>query len=275
MEWFREIETLLGHGTHPLCQIGCKTHVSKPIKVDLANSNRFVPDYPKLEPLEFTLNVLKPVDPPNVGYCPARGEVSRSIASQGIWEAFDTAVAVEMFKSHKPGVFMDFGANIGWYSVIANRLGRNVIALEADPDLIAAMDEVMISNEYLDYKIVHGWLDHRSPVITPGNTRVRLVKSDLEGLDTEAIRVCDLLLQQNLIDAFMFEWSPMFSDGYLKSIDKVMSYGYDLAVIPDKGYDPSRFAADPLGCTVQIRVEDPELVTEQVTGFFYLQSELE
>jgi FkbM family methyltransferase len=57
--------------------------------------------------------------------------ISAEIAQGQIWEPLETEVVRRLLQ---PGaLFLDVGANIGWYSVVAARLGARVIALEPEP----------------------------------------------------------------------------------------------------------------------------------------------
>jgi len=60
--------------------------------------------------------------------------ISREIIDHGTWEKFETEVARRLLKHFE--IFIDIGANIGWYSVIAQRVmrqGSKVYAFEPDP----------------------------------------------------------------------------------------------------------------------------------------------
>lgn len=61
--------------------------------------------------------------------------VSKAIAEQGVWEAYETQLIIERLR--KDSVFVDVGANIGYYTLIAASLigeqGR-VFSFEPDPE---------------------------------------------------------------------------------------------------------------------------------------------
>jgi FkbM family methyltransferase len=61
--------------------------------------------------------------------------VSEQIAANGIWEPFETELIRRFLTSRATrdegrALFLDCGANIGWYSVLAQVLGADVIAAE-------------------------------------------------------------------------------------------------------------------------------------------------
>jgi FkbM family methyltransferase len=77
-------------------------------------------------------------------------QVSRRIMAEGVWEPYETALIVERLQ---PGdTFVDVGANIGYYSVIASQLvgdqGR-VYSFEPEPDNFAllAANTALCSND--------------------------------------------------------------------------------------------------------------------------------
>ena len=72
-----------------------------------------------------------------------RDIVSESISSNGSWERGDTEKLMSLLphdealhgekidgSARKKGVFLDVGANVGWFSMVALRLGHEVIAFE-------------------------------------------------------------------------------------------------------------------------------------------------
>lgn len=75
--------------------------------------------------------------------------VSRDIAANGIWEAYETRLVIERLK---PGdCFVDVGANIGYYTAIAaDRLGNSgdIIAFEPDPDNVELLQKNMRENGF-------------------------------------------------------------------------------------------------------------------------------
>lgn len=73
--------------------------------------------------------------------------VSRQIREHGIWEPYETALLVKYLR---PGaVFLDIGANIGYYTVIASSLVGDqglVIAYEPDQDNFRLLQENLAVN---------------------------------------------------------------------------------------------------------------------------------
>lgn len=73
--------------------------------------------------------------------------VSRQIRRNGIWEPYETALLIRYLQ---PGaVFLDVGANIGYYSVIASGLVGDqgqVVAYEPDPENFRLLRENLAAN---------------------------------------------------------------------------------------------------------------------------------
>ena len=74
--------------------------------------------------------------------------VSRRIREEGIWEPYETSLVLGALQ---PGdVFVDVGANIGYFPVIAaGRVGRagRVLAFEPDPDNYRLLSENLELND--------------------------------------------------------------------------------------------------------------------------------
>jgi len=268
MTWFEEIDELVT-GTHPPCQIGCTDHKHRSVPVNLAFSNRFVPDYPKLPNVAFRVECfIEPISG-SAGYGPARCETTRSVRAQGIWEGFDTGLTVDLLSGDDDGIFLDFGSNIGWYSILARTLGRHVVAFEADPTFVEALEYGMVNNDFgSGWQVVHGWIDENTPALPVEDApHIRLVKSDVEGTEVHVLRMLDPLFKAKKIDYMMLELSPMFAnwEGTLGEL-AFLYPDYALFQVPDKGYDPEKFAADPLACAIATGEILAEKLVDQVTG---------
>lgn len=87
-------------------------------------------------PDAIALRIPGPAQPLQLYVHDARDQcVSRRIRDEGIWEPFETSLLLELLR---PGdVFVDVGANIGYFTVLAaSRVGDSgaVFAFEPDPD---------------------------------------------------------------------------------------------------------------------------------------------
>ncbi len=99
--------------------------------------------------------------------------VSRDIAANGIWEAYETRLVIERLK---PGdCFVDVGANIGYYTAIAaDRLGDSgyIVAFEPDPDNVELLRKNMQENGFDNVNIVAAGLsdNHRNAALFRSTT---------------------------------------------------------------------------------------------------------
>ncbi len=69
--------------------------------------------------------------------------VSERIATEGIWEPFETELICALLRAHidssGEALFVDCGANLGWYSIVAAALGAHVVAFEPMPNNAALL----------------------------------------------------------------------------------------------------------------------------------------
>jgi hypothetical protein len=65
-------------------------------------------------------------------YCPGQDTVSQNIGIHGQWEPTDSAVIGKILADgDKRHLVIDFGAHVGWYTVMAAKAGYRVIASTA------------------------------------------------------------------------------------------------------------------------------------------------
>lgn len=273
MTWLNDTATALNVGSpqHPPCQHGHTDHEFQWVQVNLANQHLTVPDYPAIDPdLEFMIRAgSNAFDVLGPGYCPSNGEVSRSLLAQQCWEGYETALVVQLLSSNPRGAVIDIGSNLGWYSLIAARLGHEVLSVEAD-GMFLAEHMTAVHRNGMDnlWTATRAWIGtDTAPIELAGAPYVRLFKADIEGLEPEALRVFDPLFAERLVDYAVVELNPQWSGPSMHTaIERLSDYGYRLYRIPDKGHDPVAYAADPLACTLAQPLDMP---TEgQTMGLF-------
>lgn len=78
--------------------------------------------------------------------------VSESIATAGVWEPFESELILRLLGAFGADgtvpIFVDCGANIGWYSVLAGVNGAKVVAFEPMPANAALLRENHDRNEF-------------------------------------------------------------------------------------------------------------------------------
>lgn len=185
------------------------------------------------------------------GLCPADDVVSFSLSEQGVWEAFDTLLMLDILSRDKGGLVVDFGSQLGWYSILAALNGYEVIAYDALSENLRVLDKNAALNK-VKSKItpVKMWVDEKSPIQPP--TKIRFMKSDIEGSEQYAFRMYEESFKQKLVDYAIFEISPCFNDSYPELIHKIMDYGYDVYQVPQKTWEHwVEFGDQPLETTLK------------------------
>lgn len=167
-------------------------------------------------------------------YCPGHEESHHALIVHGTWEQEETNLVMETLRA-KPGLVLDLGANVGWFSLIAAKCDCDVIAFEAEGENIRLLRVNAAENDLTD-KItpVHVWIDQRTPQLPA--TDVALVKIDLEGHDRLGVRMCRHIFEQQLARHALIEFSPVFgpdyTDGYTALAMQMIKWGYTPKLMP-------------------------------------------
>jgi hypothetical protein len=192
----------------------------------------------------LTLDVfaLDPDAAPAYGeYDHGRDGVTEALVKQGVWEAQESTVAVDIL-ANTSGTVLDFGAHIGWYTVLAGLFGSHpVIAFEPDAPTIQLLDT--------NAKRYGVDVEHRFSPVEPSTPPVAvdgdvaLMKSDIEGMDGYAVDCCADLFRQHRIRYALIEVSPIFTaDGrsdcdYVAMVGRLRDWGYRVYRVPPKGWE--------------------------------------
>lgn len=191
------------------------------------------------------------------GYCMGDDDVSRTLINRGQWEPvesrlFHSAVA------QTSGAVIDFGAHVGWYTIMAARMGREVLAIEAvteHVDLIAR--NAQLNGVQRNVIISQGWIDETTKQLDPVDAPyVAMVKIDLEGKDMWALRSIWGLIELGKVENILCEISPVFNNTYESLIVSLMEVGYTAEVTnpwrPFKGSEIASVLSEPQ-CDVMFR----------------------
>lgn len=176
--------------------------------------------------------------------------VSWGIISQGVWEAQESTLAVDVL-ARSSGLVLDFGAHVGWYMTLASLFGEHQVrCYECDSDALTALCrnalrhgcDVQVVADKIDESFRFGDAEH-----------VAFLKCDVEGAEGHVIDGCDELFRRRLVDVALIEMSPIFtSDGrstcdYVSLAARLKQYGYDIFRVPPKGWvHNTLFKVDPL-----------------------------
>lgn len=219
------------------CRRGCIDHVTIETTVNIGGPTpyRDLTSIPERFATEFTIEVWDTSKAPVDGgpYCPARDAVSETILALGIWEPQETTILLECFERTGPGVFVDFGAQIGWFSVLARQAGMQVLAFEADPDC----HRVATRNVGGGVNLTR--VDADSTPFDPMHWEMPVVvKIDLEGAEQHAIAMLQPAIDAGKVEFVMAEISPCFNDSYPKLVAGLMRDGFIGYMLPDKQMPP-------------------------------------
>lgn len=172
------------------------------------------------------------------GYCTGDDDVSRTIEKTRGWEPAETKVLKNILENEPYGTVLDFGTHIGWYSIMAGKLGHKVIGFEGDDENIELLWDSAIYNNIDDkLEIHHCWIDkeHNLPEIDQDKTYL-LLKSDLEGNDPFVVDICRNLFENGKIIYAFIEISPVFNNKYKTMVDRIIEWGYEAEIVdPDDG----------------------------------------
>lgn len=187
-------------------------------------------------------------------YDPGLDSVTDSLVLQGVWEAQESTAAVDIL-ARTEGIVLDFGAHVGWYSVLAGLAGHQVVAIDSDPLCLRAV-RCNADRYSLDIETVLRDVDDDSPVLAV-DTPVALWKCDIEGQECNAVRMSDHLFRSRSVAFALIEVSPIFTgDGrstcdYVDLLGRMMAYGYDCYRVPPKGWEHNdAYREDPLDTLV-------------------------
>jgi hypothetical protein len=255
----------VGGVTHPnnmtawpeiACQRGHETHASRTVAVNLANPHAYH-DYP-LVPARLARSFAMRVfdwqrydsDGP---YCPGRDVVSQTITELGIWEPAETILTLYVCETAGKGAaFMDLGAQIGWYSLLAASSGLSVYAVDADPEPLQLLADSAEMNGWTITTVTQR-LAPEVPEFAP--IHLRMAKIDVEGAEDQAIRILRPSFMWGLVDHLLLEVSPVFDSYYPALVADLLGYGYIAYALPEKAR-PRPVLEDPERDLLRLSTED-------------------
>jgi hypothetical protein len=217
-----------------------------PVNAQLAASYPELPDVAGfaaryLAELTFDVLTADPAAAPAYGeYDHGQDAITEALTMQGVWEAQESTVAVDILAT-TPGVVLDFGAHVGWYTVLAGVFGGHpVIAFEPD-ERTAALLAANAARYGVDITVRGGVGPDTPPVDVDGD--VALMKCDIEGMDGHAVACCADLFEQHRVRFALIEVSPIFyEDGrsdcdYVAMVGQLLGWGYRVFRVPPKGWE--------------------------------------
>lgn len=227
------------------CQRGHETHDSKVIRIALGGPTGYhdLPPIPERFARTFPMTVFDWGQyryHGKMAWCPGADAISETLELVGVWEPNETILALTVFASAETGsVFLDLGAQIGWFSLLAASAGLDTVSVDADPEPLRLLTESAKRNSWEG--LVHPWqmrIDIETPVLPAAS--YRLAKLDMEGAEFDGIRILWPSIAAGLVDHLLVEVSPVFSDGYPELVTSILGAGYSAYTLPPKAIPPHR-----------------------------------
>lgn len=246
------------------CQIGHAKHKIIGIEVKLNGAHKGIKDVPKVPErlaCEFTMCVydwreyFKHEGNNITGnkfeeYCTGQDIISYSIDVQGVWEAYETLIALDILaERNKDAVVLDYGSHVGWYSILASMFEYRVASFDANIENIELLQMNAIKNmaNVANIYAYNAWIDADAPMLDSNAEEVQFFKCDIEGAEKYAFYMCRDLFKNQRIKYAMIEISPTFNNSYADLVEAIANYGYGVYQIPGKGFAHSaEFSDQPL-----------------------------
>jgi len=156
-------------------------------------------------------------------YCPGQDVISESIDESGMWEPEETAVFLDLLDG-APGLVLDLGCHIGWYSHLARQAAHPVWMVDASAENLE-----LARHNATGAKSTLGVIDQD---VEPFNEPVKIVKIDIEGSERYAVQMLRRPIRRHEVAALLMEISPVFNDSYAGVMRFMDSAGYDCWQFP-------------------------------------------
>ncbi|AHH20835.1 hypothetical protein NONO_c60590 [Nocardia nova SH22a] len=194
---------------------------------------------------DFDLDVFAPDSAAKPGYGeydPGRDAVTESLLAQTVWEAQESTLAADIL-AQTAGVVLDFGAHIGWYTVLAALFGAHPVIAFEEHEATREVLEANIRRHSVAADLRPGVTASTTPFAHDSIGEVALMKCDIEGAEDLAVDACAELFADHRIRYALIEISPIFTaDGrsncdYVAMTGQLLDWGYHLFRIPPKGWE--------------------------------------
>lgn len=204
-----------------ICGLGHETHDT--LKVRTRQGNMYVFDQKKYSN--------------NAGaYCPGQDAVSENLTIEGQWESHDSKVIKKILEEgDTDNLVIDFGCHIGWYTIMAAKMGYNVLAIDGDLENLRLLEmNAKLHNVWDKIETIYTWVDRNSKPLKLDDN-IELVKMDIEGNEEHALAMCRNILSQ--INNLYVEISPAFNDSYPDLVKQITNEGFKAYYPDNKKFD--------------------------------------
>lgn len=233
----------MGYGRQPIIMSTCqKDHVphnTTPLKIYLKGEKEGYATIPKKYERKFLMDVFDWRDYEKYkGNCIGKDKTSKALQMEGIYEFYNTVVVLDILgRGNKRNLVIDYGAHIGWYTLLAILYGYDTAAVEADLETLRLLvRNVTYNNGQKKLIPSHAYIDENSPQLeVPANKQVQLLKIDIGHSDYDAVSMCESALRGKKINHLMIKISqpPDLANGLVHSI---INHGYKVYLLPFKSF---------------------------------------
>lgn len=158
--------------------------------------------------------------------------VSYTIDQLGIWEPMESILMLSAFAGNPSALFIDIGAHVGWYTLLARAFGLRVLAVDA-VERNLKMIEARADDEIAAALI---WINSSFHMdLAPIQT---IVKMDIEGAEQYAVKALAKNFTDGSITHALIEMSPVFNISYPHIANTIIGKGYECWVLPGKQTPP-------------------------------------
>lgn len=231
----------------------------------------------KMEVWDWTV-AAEASEPVEGQWCPARCAISETIAEHGIWEPPETLTLLNLFEaarlSGEQWDFIDVGAQLGWFSMLAGQCGLIPICWEADQEVSDILQRNLDRSAEF-YAIRLERIGRDSTGFWDPSPHPAIMKIDIEGAEPAAIKVYHASFEQGLIKAALIETTPRFGvDVYAMADQMINEYGMVAHILPhildhlDASYEPYDQIADLEATTSPERIVEAAEAGNQINVLY-------
>lgn len=232
----------------------------------------------KMEVWDWTV-AAEASEPVEGQWCPARCAISETIAEHGIWEPPETLTLLNLFEVARlvdeHWLFIDIGAQIGWFAMLAQFCGVPAVCWEADPEVADILERNLQRAGDQAPAVIR---DRIGPSTTSDGinlTAPAIVKIDIEGAEPDAVRMLDPFFRSGHIKAALIETTPRFGvDVYAMADQMINEYGMVAHILPhildhlDANYEPYDQIADLEATTSPERIVEAAEAGNQINVLY-------
>lgn len=160
--------------------------------------------------------------------CEGYDIISKCIENDKCWEPYQTEITNEILKKYN-GIFVDIGCHIGYYSILASLLGKEVISVDGNKKYLNLFRKTIEDNDLKKIRIINKFIDNSflfENLEINLEQNISLLKVDIEGFEKFTIQLFDNLIKKKKIKNIILEISPKLDSEYDILCIKLFNSGY-------------------------------------------------